>query len=66
MILRIGDKENTIKVDFVDLVLLFFVTFTSKIEFGGMDLTTEICSFLFIFWLVLSAYDSYFYSEGRD
>lgn len=66
MILRIGDKENTIKVDFVDLVLLFFVTFTSKIEFGGMDLTTEIRSFLFIFWLVMSVYDSYFYEEERN
>ena len=52
MILRIGDKENTIKVDFVDLVLLFFVTFTSKIEFGGMDLTTEIRSFFLFFGLL--------------
>ena len=66
MILRRKNKGTIIKVDGIDLIILFLVVFTSKVEFGGIDFTLEIRSFLFIFWIVLSVYDSYFYEEEKN
>ena len=66
MILRRKNKGTIIKVDGIDLIILFLVAFTSKVEFGGIDFTVEIRSFLFIFWLVMSVYDSYFYEEEKN
>ena len=66
MILRRKNKGTIIKVDGIDLSALFLVAFISKVEFNGIDFTMEIRSFLFIFWLVMSVYDSYFYEEERN
>ena len=66
MILRRNNKGTIIKVDGIDLSVLFLVAFISKVEFSGIDFTREIRSFLFIFWLVMSVYDSYFYREDRN
>ena len=66
MILRRNNKRTIIKVDGIDLSVLFLVAFISKVEFSGIDFTMEIRSFFFIFWLVMSVYDSYFYEEERS
>ena len=66
MILRRKNKGTLVKVDGIDLIILFLVAFTFKVEFGGIDFTVEIRSFLFIFWIVLSVYDSYFYEEEKN
>ena len=66
MIFRRKNKGTIVKVDGVDLTVLLLVVFTTKAEFGGMDFTMEIRSFFFIFWLVMSVYDSYFYEEERN
>jgi len=66
MILWRKNKGTLVKVDGIDLIILFLVAFTSKVEFGGIDFTVEIRSFLFIFWLVMSVYDSYFYEEEKN
>ena len=66
MILRRKNKGTIVKVDGIDLIILCFVALTSKVEFSGVDFTTEFRSFLFIFWLVMSVYDSYFYEEERN
>ena len=66
MILRRNNKGTIINVDGIDLSVLFLVAFISKVEFSGIDFTMEIRSLLFIFWLVMSVYDSYFYREDRN